>query len=66
MTSPFVTDHSETESIRMAAEWLAPRCRADLEKPIFTELRLRFGLTAAQIIEAVSEANEIRRRGASA
>lgn len=57
MTPP---EHSYTATIDEAAAWLiAPRERSG--QSVMVEMRQRFGLSVAEAIEAVAEANRLRR-----
>lgn len=51
------TDHAHSEAIATAGQWLADEPRSRFNRPIVPLLRERFGLTAAEAIEAIREAN---------
>lgn len=50
-------DHETTEAVRLASEWLAATPRDRIRRAIVPTLQSQFGLTAAQAIEAIREAN---------
>lgn len=55
-------EHSYTAAIDEAARWLvSPRERSG--QSVMVEMRQRFGLTIAEAIEAVAQANTLRRKG---
>lgn len=56
------TDHEHSAAIDEAAAWLRSGSRERISRPIIPHLKQAFGLTAAEAIEAIREANLRRAR----
>ncbi|ESY32757.1 MULTISPECIES: hypothetical protein [unclassified Mesorhizobium] len=56
------TDHEHSAAIDEAAAWLRSDSRERISRPIIPHLKQAFGLTAAEAIEAIREANLRRAR----
>jgi len=52
------TDHEHSESVTIAAQWLADQ--QDPPQPIIVHLRSRFGLNALEACEAAAQARRYR------
>ncbi|ESX95873.1 hypothetical protein [Mesorhizobium sp. LNJC405B00] len=58
------TDHEHSAAIEEAAAWLRSDNRDRIGRPIIPHLKQTFGLTAAEAIEAIREANLRHQRAA--
>jgi hypothetical protein len=56
-------DHEHTDAVIFAATWLAGDPQERVCRPIIPILKQRFGLTAHQAVEAMREADRIRKQG---
>ncbi|RWN59619.1 hypothetical protein [Mesorhizobium sp.] len=57
-------DHSHSEAIETAAQWLSKTSRDRVKEPIIPLLRKRYGITVAEACEVCRQAN--LRRGEAA
>ncbi|TIP74852.1 MAG: hypothetical protein E5X53_12490 [Mesorhizobium sp.] len=53
-------DHSHSEAIDLAGDWLAQNPRGRLAQPVIPMLRQRFGLSVAEAVEACRVASKAR------
>lgn len=56
--------HESTAAISLAAEWLAASTTSRISQPIVPLLRKQFGLSISEAIEAIREAQALRKGGA--
>jgi len=53
--------HEHSEAITEAAAWLASPLSQRISRPIIPHMKETFGLTTQEALQALREANEIRR-----